>query len=399
MSRGAAMSTDPIAESTTSRRTPLRLRWPRFGTRGLLALVVLVAAIVAPQAVWIRREQALIQGQNAAVQLIVMRHDTRNAYSEVERSPEQVRDDVNVTWNGVTSTHLHDFLVEYEPANYPWLVQSVLDSIYGPDFFHRVVGVTLSKNYSLPARYETDGRQSDFDFPPGDHDLELLVAFPYLRSLTLRGEAITGRGLANLTELSRLRSLKLSYTALAGDDLLTLRELAALEELTILGSAIDGPGVAAISQCITLRTLDIGGNLKDDDLRSIANLKQLETLHIRSSKLRGSFLADLSRCPALRSLSLDTSEPFHDDSFAHFDRLHQLRELRLRILTDDGATHLASMERLRVLNLQSSPITDASVETISKLRRLENLTILQTNITPAGTARLRTALPHCLIHY
>ena len=64
---------------------------------------------------------------------------------------------------------------------------------------------------------------------------------------------------------------------------------------------------------------------------------------------------------------------------------------------DDDLRTVAEIEWLRGLFVHSHRLTDAGLEHLHKLRRLEEVTLLGTQVTPAGIKRLQDALPECEI--
>jgi len=58
---------------------------------------------------------------------------------------------------------------------------------------------------------------------------------------------------------------------------------------------------------------------------------------------------------------------------------------------------LAQLSSLEVLNLSNTSVDDVAVDSLVRLRHLGHLDILGTQISEAGLARLRRALPDCRI--
>ena len=68
-------------------------------------------------------------------------------------------------------------------------------------------------------------------------------------------------------------------------------------------------------------------------------------------------------------------------------------------MTDKTVRALAKLPKLEKLWLHDLPITDASVEVLSRMKGLRELHLYATQITPQGALRLKTALPGCkLVH-
>jgi hypothetical protein len=68
-------------------------------------------------------------------------------------------------------------------------------------------------------------------------------------------------------------------------------------------------------------------------------------------------------------------------------------------LTDKGLKYVACLPTVRHLILESVPITDTGLQRIHGLRNLRMVGLIGTDVTAAGIAELRQALPACEIHY
>ena len=69
-------------------------------------------------------------------------------------------------------------------------------------------------------------------------------------------------------------------------------------------------------------------------------------------------------------------------------------------ITDAGLERLATEgKNLRSLDLRGNPITDAGIEHLKLLAKLNYVTLENTQVTPTGAAALQRALPHVAITY
>ncbi len=87
-----------------------------------------------------------------------------------------------------------------------------------------------------------------------------------------------------------------------------------------------------------------------------------------------------------------------DDGLRHLRGLTQLRSLSLEstAITDDGLTHVSDLKNLEYLYLDRTSVTDAGVKHLVKLPNLRVLRAYN-QVTPAGYAKLKKAMPNCLI--
>jgi hypothetical protein len=77
-------------------------------------------------------------------------------------------------------------------------------------------------------------------------------------------------------------------------------------------------------------------------------------------------------------------------------RLNDLKYVNLdgsQRVTSASAGLLAQLSSLKVLNLCNTSVDDVAVDSLARLRHLEHLDVLGTQISEAGVARLRCALP------
>ena len=80
-------------------------------------------------------------------------------------------------------------------------------------------------------------------------------------------------------------------------------------------------------------------------------------------------------------------------------KMQTLRTLRLdrTQITDEGLKDVAKLKKLDSLFLDSTQITDAGLKELAKLQKLEDLNLNDTSVTKAGVAELQKALPKCAI--
>jgi hypothetical protein len=93
--------------------------------------------------------------------------------------------------------------------------------------------------------------------------------------------------------------------------------------------------------------------------------------------------------------------PVTDAGLGNLGRLKQLEWLDLEHaqITDAGLEHLEGLGQLRGLSLANTRITDAGLEHLKGLTRLRTLGLPYTKVTDEGVARLQSALPKCNIIY
>ena len=107
-----------------------------------------------------------------------------------------------------------------------------------------------------------------------------------------------------------------------------------------------------------------------------------------------------------RVASVDLSQPLweaddvsiDDSTIELISSLRELEELFLTGITDDDLKHVGRLHNLRILVIRDNPISDRGLDHLHSLRTLEQINIIKTKVTDDGVAKLRKALPNCLVH-
>jgi len=209
-----------------------------------------------------------------------------------------------------------------------------------------------------------------------DADLDSIRGLTGLESLSLGGTyagpcPFTGRGLANLQDMTKLRSLMLDFTSVTDDQLAHLAKLKSLESVSLhRDKQLTGDGLVHLKGLTSLRELKFYSTPVDDRvLEHIKRLTSLEVLSLQSTRVTS---AGLSRLAGLK----------------------HLKELFLpRQIGDEGLAHLRGLTALERLLLYSEDITDAGLGHLQDLPALRSLTLLSAKVTRNGVESLRAARP------
>ncbi len=232
----------------------------------------------------------------------------------------------------------------------------------------------------------------------------------------------TGKGVASLSGLDGLFGLSFFWhtSRLRGDDLQGLEGLSNLVYLGCQGELCGDEAMRHIAAHPNLRMLMGQGTVATDEgFRSLSRSKTIEYFWGRECpNLNGPGFVALSQMPALKGLaisckfvddaSLGSLPEFpalrellpmdvSDDGFRHVGRSEQLESLILmycRDTTDVATSHLLAMPRLKKYHAGYTLITDASLEMLSRIGSLEEISFEGCKfITDAGVPFL-TTLPH-----
>lgn len=251
-----------------------------------------------------------------------------------------------------------------------------------------------------------------------------------LRRLVLRGVDITDVGMPHVGEITSLRSLDLSHTMVGDVGLESLPPLIELEELKLGGNAITGLNLNFLKLLPKLKKLSLQGiqrrnagacwtpRITDLDLDAIALLTNLEELDLGigvslgmggkpaapgggNCRVTGGIqlsdlgLAKLATLKKLRRLDVSGARL----TAAGLEVLQTLPELeRLSLwnipaLDDSAAKVLAGMPALTNLDVSYTSIGDPGLELLAQLPRLKQLYLTETKVTPEAVQRFQQQKP------
>jgi beta-lactamase regulating signal transducer with metallopeptidase domain/5-hydroxyisourate hydrolase-like protein (transthyretin family) len=245
----------------------------------------------------------------------------------------------------------------------------LLGGWYGVDKDNHVIEVNMVY-HETPEKVRYDNGRNDTD-----EALRTVGAFPRLQKLFLYKGQATDEGLKSLASLKDLRILYIwDAEQIADAGTKNLANLIHLEELHISNGQIGDPSLEVFSRLPRLGRLSLQGNaISDEGLKHLAGMKQLRTLWVGMSR-----------------------RPITDAGATFLAGLTGLEELDLQgsRLSDAGVAALKPLKQLRWLGIPRDPaagaggITDASVEPLLGLTKLQHLWIQNSRITGQGVKRL-----------
>ena len=175
-----------------------------------------------------------------------------------------------------------------------------------------------------------------------------------------------------------------------------MRHIAALPNLRMLmgqGAVATDQGFGSLSQSQTIEY--IWGrecpNLKSSGFVALSRMPALKGLAVSCKFVADEALASLVDFPALKEL---VPMEVGDDGFLHIGRSQRLESLTLmycRDTTDVATSHLVGMPNLKKYHAGYTLITDASLELLSRIKSLEEISFEGCKfITDAGIPFLTT---------
>ncbi len=170
-----------------------------------------------------------------------------------------------------------------------------------------------------------------------------------------------------------------------------LAGLAAVIPLSLLGAS--GVGVCQDDVANTIR--ESGGSV----MKIAQDTDDLEvTFHLSDKEIGDDQLTPLEKLDNVVWLNLANTK-VTNAGLEHVAKLKKLEKLHLErtSIGDDGLAHLKGLENLAYLNLYGTQVTDAGLEHLTPLKNLRRLYLWQTKVTPDGAASLQAALPELKI--
>lgn len=238
--------------------------------------------------------------------------------------------------------------------------------------------------------------------------IHLAAALPegplHLTGINLTGRDFFSTDLVNLAGLRELESLNLSgnwnFNSCITDASLThIAELTALQKLDLSFSAVSEDGLAHLRNLKNLGVLWLYmcPNVRDDGVVYLAELRQLETLHLGGTKVTDEGLKCVENMTGLTTMMIDGS-PIKGRGLVHLENARKLEWLHLaNAPLDDDEFEVITKLSMQRLSLTNTSLTNRSVKYLKMLHNVKELMIGGTQISDAGVAELKAALPDCQI--
>jgi hypothetical protein len=215
-------------------------------------------------------------------------------------------------------------------------------------------------------------------------------------------------GLAN--QFPYLQTLSVALLRGGEDDLREIGQLSELRTLTIrAGGLVTDDGLMQLANLKKLHHFEATGlpSVTSDGIRFVAGLRHLKALLLTDVPIGARGMAVVCECRQLEKLLLNqktfgkTGEAgalAGSDALRGLSRLTNLRELVLVDgVRDDDLVYLAPLTKLERLGLFENYVTDEGIQHLTGRKRLKRLEMRRTNVSLAGIAELRRALPECVV--
>jgi internalin A len=238
-----------------------------------------------------------------------------------------------------------------------------------------------------------------------DECMRHLKAIPNLEELNLENTKVTDEGLELLAELPSLRKLRFTRMDINIPALIYLGKIKGLRSLTFSWHPVNDDILYALEKCVNLQELCLygtntsganKGNIpkssqitgpSDAGLARLKSLTQLESLEIDDVTLTTSGLACLREMTNLKTLGIYYL-PNHGEIQAQQKNPAGYRSQNNSV-TDAAMEHLKGLTRMQNLALTNTAITDAGLDNLQAMKDLRSLDLSYTRITDAGLAKIK----------
>ena len=314
----------------------------------------------------------------------------------------------------------------------------------------RIAAVKTLKRLDLSLTYVSDqgverlkalDQLEDLNMSAAEFITDAAIAFlrghRQLKTLNLRGTDVTDTSLSYVAALPQLKSLDISFTQISDVGLEHLASLAELEELHLGGNKISGVGLHVLKLLPKLKTLSFYGIQRrnagwcwapvvtDLELDTISLVGGLEALNIGlgvalgtgrpadlgpadgeaecriagGTRITDLGLAKLASLKKLRRLDVSgaTITANGVKALAAFRELRRLSLWNVKGVDDGAVAPLESLANLTSLDLSNTPVGDETLRRLAKLPNLRRLYVSETNVTPGAVAAFRAEHPAIMV--
>jgi internalin A len=233
----------------------------------------------------------------------------------------------------------------------------------------------------------TELRELDLgDTPVDDASAAAFLALPELHMLRLDGTPIGDAGLAAVPG-PKLEELYVSHTKVTDIGLAVLDRLPHLIGLGLGETAITEATIARVAKLVELRTLVLS-KTRTEQLGSLGALHRLERLYLNDTHLGDTDFANYGKLTRLRVLHVDTTDISNDslDVLRGFKRLEELTIGDTRVEPDVTRLELPHVHTLSLVGLE---LHDTDLAGLAHLTALTGLDLSATEVTdPSPLAML-----------
>lgn len=188
--------------------------------------------------------------------------------------------------------------------------------------------------------------------------------------------------------------------------LCSLPDLPRLKRLLMSGDRLNDAGLQHVGKLPELKEIYLwdATNVTDAGMAHLRGLQQLEYVHCSNSQITDESLRVFAMLPRVNGLSLQGSA-FTDRGLLYLQNMVQLKTLCVgqlppgasarKPITNAGLQHLRKLNKLELLDLQATQVTPEGLAALSQLTSLKELWAGNTAILQSDLKTLQAKLPLC----
>jgi Leucine-rich repeat (LRR) protein len=225
-----------------------------------------------------------------------------------------------------------------------------------------------------------------------DSGIEQLSGLNALRIIDLRlSSLLTDAAMETLAAMPELRAVRLSGVNVTDAGVARLLSLPNLTELDLRNCRkVTKAGIEQIGEKRSLRVLKVGGpEIDDEALELVAGMDHLTGLSLDNCDITDARVAKLDRLP-MEDFTIFQCANISDEGLSVLAAYDRLQRLTLRDVAAQGTAleRLPKPELLVALNMEQSGFTDAQASLLARFTGLESLNLSQTRLTDDGVEAL-----------
>ena len=227
-------------------------------------------------------------------------------------------------------------------------------------------------------------------------DLKLICALPF-DQLQLSGQDFTDEHLAVLAKAKSIGTLRIEKTSCTDAGLEHLARCPDLKMLHLFGGGFTPAGFKHLAKIPGLFQMVVGGqNFTEEHIEALAGLPELKFISIQDCHVTGAGFRSFRGKSQVNSLSLIAC-PFDAAGIeAISEGLPDLLQLFVSSvpLNDDSLGGFRKLKRLQVLQLILSNVTDAGLPVIAEMTSLYGLTLHGSRLNGSGFREIAGKMPN-----
>lgn len=243
-----------------------------------------------------------------------------------------------------------------------------------------------------------------------------------LTRLEITAPKISDKSLTAMEKMSKLQTLKLHGEPLSGASLGALKDLSNLKVLELTGDRISDATFTAVSQIGSLELLSlIGGHFQPHSIDKLQELTKLKELTLRSRSVSNGVVARIGEVKSLTQLTLDgpfggaslgelakldlerislTAAAVRENDLQALSRMKYLNKVHLKVqpLGNGVLAYFSDLSNLKTIDIETaSGVTDAGLQSLSKLTKLEWVNLRGAKLTWDGHVKFTRDHLNCTL--